>query len=90
MEHLSCVFVASNDGAVGSFAEKVEEAVCCVRVVTGEGEETELSVEKEHGVASFEKVLSACGTTGSGGEVVDEADGLFFQWYGSSAGGDED
>lgn len=55
--------------------EEVEEGVRRMTVVSREGLEGVLPVEKDDGVLpSAEKVLSGRGATRSGGEVVEEAD----------------
>lgn len=54
------------------------------------GQEGELSVEEDDGVAAREEVLGGSGAAGTGGEVVDEADGLVLEGDDGAAGGDED
>lgn len=39
VEHLGSILVTGHDAAVGSFSEKIEEAVGRMTVVAGEGEE---------------------------------------------------
>ena len=46
-------------------------------------------MQEDDCIAVIEKVFCRCGATGAGGEIVDEADHLVFQRYGSAAGGYE-
>ena len=59
-------------------------------VVPGKGDETELAVEEDDGVALGEEVLGAGGAAGPGAEVVDEADRLLLQRHGGASRRDED
>ena len=47
-------------------------------------------MEKDDGIVILEEILGGGGTTGTGGEVVDEAHGLALQRNGRAAGCDED
>lgn len=60
LEHFAGVRVAGNDRAVGPLPKEIEEAILCVRVVAREGQEGELSVEEEDGIAGFKKVFGGC------------------------------
>lgn len=43
-------------------------------------------MEKDDGVAGFQEIFGGGSATGTGGEVVDESDGLVFERDGGSAG----
>lgn len=77
-EHLLAELGLCHHTAVRTLVKEVQETVRCVTVMSAVREQTELAVEEDDGVSRLEEILGGGGTTGSGGEVVDEADGLLF------------
>jgi hypothetical protein len=60
-----------------------------VRVVARVGQQRELAVQEDDGIAILEEVLCARGSTRAGGKVVDEAHRLGFQGHSGTTRGDE-
>lgn len=69
--------------------EEVQEAVGGVTIMPAIGEQAELPVQEDDGVARLQEVLCRGGAAGPGGKVVDEADGLLLQGHSGATGGDE-
>ena len=88
LEHLAGVLVAGHDGAaVRPFLQEIEEAIGRMAVVAREGQQGELSVQEEDGVAGFEEIFGRGGAARARREVVDEADGLLLEGDGGAAAG---
>jgi len=102
IEHLGAVLLTHDDiSTIGArtipilpdptpLGKVVEEAVGGMRVVTRVREQRELPVQKDHGVASLQKILRRGGAARAGRKVVDESYGLVLEWDGGAAGGHED
>lgn len=58
--------------------KEIQEAVCCMAVMPAIWKQTELPVEKDHGISRLEEVFSGSCTASSSGEVVDKSDSLLF------------
>lgn len=70
-------------------AQEVEEAVLGVGEVARVGEQAELAVQEDDGVAGLEEVLGRGGPAGARREVVDEADRLLLEGHRRAARRDE-
>lgn len=77
------------DLARGPGAQEVEEAVLGVGEVARVGEQAELAVQEDDGVAGLEEVLGRGGPAGARREVVDEADRLLLEGHRGAARRDE-
>ena len=89
-QHLLPIFLVGHNTAIWPLVQEIEKAVRGMAVMPRVRQQTELTVQEDDCVSSLEEVLGGRGTSRSGAEVVDEADGLPFEGHGSSAGCYED
>ena len=89
VEHVVLVLLVDDDAAI-LLAHEVEEGAGVVRVVARVGQQRELAVQEDDGVAMAEEELGAGGATRAGREVVNVAHRLGLEGHRGAAGCDED
>lgn len=83
------VLLVDDDAAI-LVAHEVEEGARVVRVMARVGQQRELAVQEDDGIAMAEEELGAGGAASAGGEVVDVAHRLSLERDGGAPRGDED